>query len=486
MSDIVTLNGYKIKDEKAVRSYETVASMKVDTKLKEGYHVKTLGYYEANDGGHGEYVIVDDDTLVDDGGLIHVLSNGLRAKLINDKNNILTYGCKKNDSSFDNSTIINSFINKLDSYNYLKIPSGTFYFYNPINVTKPLTTIDCKGDINYIGDNCAINIESNSNTFNIYSINSKAKGIKIESTNNRIFNQEFNINKLYSEDNCFYFNAINPIFQINIKCFECGSVTDGTRQPNFLFTIPSTAVNSYLNEINILDSMIFNNTEAYGIKAINESSSSEIQYNVKGGTLENTTGVYSEGNISAVSFDYVRLNEFWNRTFLKIKGDVGRYAFSNIIPLHNTFIDWSEANQSLSKVFTNSGYIDSVNGYTHVGECILSNQCVIPQHFYSRVKTLSGTNQTIDNVYTQGLANNFEMNTNDGEVTLKLDGNVFSGALINEIYFLNYGDTAHVITIVDQNDNQLVRLPKGRYHLVFGGTYNSPSVDYVFNDRRNT
>lgn len=82
MSDIVTLNGYKIKDEKAVRSYETVALMKADTKLKEGYHVKTKGYYEANDGGHGEYVIVNDNTLVDDGGTIHVLSNGLRAKLI--------------------------------------------------------------------------------------------------------------------------------------------------------------------------------------------------------------------------------------------------------------------------------------------------------------------------------------------------------------------------------------------------------------------
>ena len=87
MSDIVTLNGYKIKDEKAVRTYETVALMKADTKLKEGYHVKTKGYYEANDGGNAEYIIVDDDTLVNDGGLIHVLSNGLRAKLIN---NIIT------------------------------------------------------------------------------------------------------------------------------------------------------------------------------------------------------------------------------------------------------------------------------------------------------------------------------------------------------------------------------------------------------------
>ena len=105
MLDIVSLNGYKIKDEKAVRSYESVASMKADTKLKEGYHIKTKGYHEANDGGHGEYVIVNDDTLVDDGGSIHVLNNGLRAVLIiDDMVNVKQFGAYgdgvQNDSSY--------------------------------------------------------------------------------------------------------------------------------------------------------------------------------------------------------------------------------------------------------------------------------------------------------------------------------------------------------------------------------------------------
>ncbi len=111
MSDIVSVNGYKIKDEKAVRSYETVALMKADTKLKEGYHVKTKGYYEANDGGHGEYVIVDDDTLVDNGGSIHVLNNGLRATLINNDNvNLMQYGCY-GDGIHDDTTAIQNAIN---------------------------------------------------------------------------------------------------------------------------------------------------------------------------------------------------------------------------------------------------------------------------------------------------------------------------------------------------------------------------------------
>lgn len=149
MSDIVTLNGYKIKDEKAVRSYESIAQMKADTKLKEGYHVKTKGYYEANDGGHGEYVIVNDDTLVDDGGSIHVLSNGLRAKLIvNDDINIKQFGSKPINSieSYTNTidtplqNAINYIMNKVliddQGYNFnIIIPSGKYVLETAVELS---------------------------------------------------------------------------------------------------------------------------------------------------------------------------------------------------------------------------------------------------------------------------------------------------------------------------------------------------------------
>lgn len=139
MSDIVTLNGYKIKDEKAVRSYETVAQMKADTKLKEGYHVKTKGYYEANDGGYGEYVIVDDDSLVDDGGSIHALSNGLRAKLYIENNtvNILQLGAKS-----DKSADIGSIINSMQSiFNNILIPKGSYLLSTPVVLTETCNII---------------------------------------------------------------------------------------------------------------------------------------------------------------------------------------------------------------------------------------------------------------------------------------------------------------------------------------------------------
>jgi hypothetical protein len=78
---VLSANQGKILNEGKIQKFDTVSSMK-SADLSSGMVVRTLGYYALNDGGHGEYVIVDDETLVDDGGSIHVLNNGLRAKLI--------------------------------------------------------------------------------------------------------------------------------------------------------------------------------------------------------------------------------------------------------------------------------------------------------------------------------------------------------------------------------------------------------------------
>lgn len=156
MSDIVTLNGYKIKDEKAVRSYESIAQMKADRKLKEGYHVKTKGYYEANDGGHGEYVIVDDDTLVSDGGSIHVLTNGLRAKLIIKDGiiNIHQFGAKGNGINDDYDAIINvlNYIKsnetktEIKSYLTLNFLPKTYYLGNVVEYDEYIDNLKINGN----------------------------------------------------------------------------------------------------------------------------------------------------------------------------------------------------------------------------------------------------------------------------------------------------------------------------------------------------
>lgn len=73
--EVSKINGYDLKDKKAVRYYENVESMKSDTSLKEGMYVKIKGYENANDGMSDEY-------LIDEQGDI-ALNNGLYGKIIN-------------------------------------------------------------------------------------------------------------------------------------------------------------------------------------------------------------------------------------------------------------------------------------------------------------------------------------------------------------------------------------------------------------------
>ena len=125
MSDIVTLNGYKIKDEKAVRSYETVALMKADTKLKEGQHIKTRGYYNINDGGSAEYYITSSQSETE---YQEELGNGLYASLIVE--DVITpeiFGAK-GDGVTDDSIALQKWLdNHITNKNYIfDIPSKTY------------------------------------------------------------------------------------------------------------------------------------------------------------------------------------------------------------------------------------------------------------------------------------------------------------------------------------------------------------------------
>lgn len=99
----------EIKLNKKPYYYNTVADMKADNKLKAGDMAITLGYYEANDGGNGEYKIVNNSQLVDDGGSVHDLDNGLKATIIiNDSVNIKQFGAYGDNSHNDTNAIQNA------------------------------------------------------------------------------------------------------------------------------------------------------------------------------------------------------------------------------------------------------------------------------------------------------------------------------------------------------------------------------------------
>lgn len=119
--------------------YNNVQQMKNDTKLQAGDACQTLGYYTANDGGSGLYKIVDDNTLVDNGGSIHTLNNGLRAILVIENTvNIKQFGAYGDGIHDDTQTIQKCF----NTINNIYFPIGTFLISQPVYI-QDNTTVVC-------------------------------------------------------------------------------------------------------------------------------------------------------------------------------------------------------------------------------------------------------------------------------------------------------------------------------------------------------
>jgi hypothetical protein len=184
MSEISILNGYKIKDKKAVRYYDTVDDMKSDTTLKSGMYVETKGYYSANDGGNGKYILVNDNELVEDNGSVINLTNGLKAELILENNiNVKQFGAKGDGITDDYNNI-----NKALSYSFthnitIFFPEGNYYISNGLEITKG---INLKGVYN------KTIITLNSNTQQIL------LNLKAGSTQSKIENIKFDgVNRLH-------------------------------------------------------------------------------------------------------------------------------------------------------------------------------------------------------------------------------------------------------------------------------------------------
>lgn len=95
--------------------FNNVAEMKASNKVKAGYTLKTLGFYEPNDGGGADYIIDDiGEDEIDETSIIE-LQNNLYAKLIiQDYVNIKWFGVKL-DGVFDDSTNFNKAVEYLNN-----------------------------------------------------------------------------------------------------------------------------------------------------------------------------------------------------------------------------------------------------------------------------------------------------------------------------------------------------------------------------------
>lgn len=110
----------------ALLCFDTVADMKTSVNLVNGSFAKTLGYNHVNDGGASVYKIVNNNELIDDGGSVITLDNGLKATLIIDnKIKIAQFGIDGN-----HNTNINNFITYVNSNNLIdeiEFESGVVY-----------------------------------------------------------------------------------------------------------------------------------------------------------------------------------------------------------------------------------------------------------------------------------------------------------------------------------------------------------------------
>lgn len=110
------------KSKKHAKVYNTHADMVADNSISAGDKLRTLGYYSVNDGGGAEYYVTA--TELNPNAYVEPI-NGVYVELITQKwINVKQLGIKYNDDSFDNTTIINEFLNKNKNGVKLYFPIG--------------------------------------------------------------------------------------------------------------------------------------------------------------------------------------------------------------------------------------------------------------------------------------------------------------------------------------------------------------------------
>ena len=214
---------------KSIKYYDCVADMKADTTLNGGGTARTLGYYEPGDGGGAIYNIVEDNTLIDDGGSVHDLDNGLKAKIVIENNtvNLATMGLKTSNNKTMNTQIIYNTISKYRNNYTILIPIGT-YNIDPIVIDFSTRYLVLKGMSKdailqqVTSNDYALKfIESQSNITleDIYiENNSIGSGISFESNSN---SGSVHLNKIYIR-NCICGYKLHNVVYLYANEANCG------------------------------------------------------------------------------------------------------------------------------------------------------------------------------------------------------------------------------------------------------------------------
>lgn len=160
--DIIANNIYSNNN---VLVFNNVAEMKASNKVKAGYTVKTLGFYDSNDGGGADYVIVDNigEDEVDEASII-ALQNELYSKLlIKNSINAKQFGAK-GDGETDDTVALQT------CFNYAKngcvvITEGTYKTTEQLSADKGMKLFGYNATISsYVDNNSSALLYSGSNS----------------------------------------------------------------------------------------------------------------------------------------------------------------------------------------------------------------------------------------------------------------------------------------------------------------------------------
>lgn len=185
-------------NSKAVFGYDNVESMLNATNLINGSYARTLGFYSKNDGGGAIYKIrtITNDDVVNNMDILEMedSENQLIAELISDKNNILCYGVKSDDSNNNNHTIIKYVIDNNESAYCNKEITLT----NTLILDKEYANFKFN-IINYTGNSHAILINNNHIILNGEILNSNYDGLHVGS-NHLVMWCNLKINSINAEN----------------------------------------------------------------------------------------------------------------------------------------------------------------------------------------------------------------------------------------------------------------------------------------------
>ena len=284
-----SLNGYYVKDKEAIHTYDSVAEMKADSKIREGSYVKTRGYYNVNDGGSSEYYITSSPS---ESEYQENLENGLYANLIIKDNtiNIIQLGAKSQDkenNKYDIKPYINKYISILDNIeNRIKlyIPSGFWYCSELI--------LDRIKGFNIFGDTTFPN-NSVDGTI-ISSLNNNQNYIfQIGGTNNYCRNWVLNNICFTTDDATYSNNTFNWNYQPKTitSCLKLLYALYGNTDNLFFMNIKGNALNISSSWENYFKLLNFRN--------INALNSGVLVFD------EADTTLFANANISACNFDKI-------------------------------------------------------------------------------------------------------------------------------------------------------------------------------------